>query len=187
MTKPPVPGSGSQASPKSSGSNGKSSASTSTSASASNDTSDPTQAPAGVRTVPELVQPSQAAGAGAGARSERNGQGGSGTDGGAACPSDPSQSLSPPPGPSLGLASPIPSPLRGLSASPRVRMGSEDLPDVISVIDGECCCKLGQTLVSCYGFSREGGVAGVWGFFLLWFFLYTLLSLSGKSGHLIPG
>ncbi|KAK7102915.1 protein pigeon-like [Littorina saxatilis] len=70
-----------------------------------------------------------------------------------------SQNLSPPPGDLQGVGSPVPSPLAGLSLSPPGRLGSEVSCDVISVIDRECF-KLGQVLMSCYGFSRESGVAG---------------------------
>ena len=158
-TKPPVPNSSSssQTSPRATGSDEISSSST--------NASDPAQ-DAGSRTaeaqrlpkghVPELAEPPQDLGA------ETNGKGGSGARPGAdavASSQKASQSLSPPTVPLLGIGSPIPSPLQGLSTSPRVHAGLQDLPSVISVIDEECC-RLGQWLVSCYGFSREGGVAG---------------------------
>lgn len=188
VTKPPVPisssSSNSRASPRATSSNEKSSTST--------DASDPAP-DAVTRTletrllskglVPELAEPSQglrgerdSRGQGrSGARPSADGVGGSlkalqslsppparpGTDsiGGSL---KASQSLSPPPAPLLGQGSPIPSPLQGLSLSPRTRAVLGDLPDVISVTDGECC-RLGQLLFSCYGFSREGGVTGVCG------------------------
>ena len=165
-TKPPVPSSSSsgnsQASPRATSSNEKSSAST--------DASDTTP-DAVTRTietqllskglVPELTEPSQ------GLRVERDsqGQGRSGarpSADGVGGSLKASQSLSPPPAPLLGQGSPVPSPLQGLSLLSRTHAALEDVPDVISVTDGECC-RLGQLLFSCYGFSREGGVTGVCG------------------------
>ena len=165
-TKPPVPSSSSsgnsQASPRATSSNEKSSAST--------DASDTTP-DAVTRTietqllskglVPELAEPSQ------GLRVERDsqGQGRSGarpSADGVGGSLKASQSLSPPPAPLLGQGSPVPSPLQGLSLLSRTHAALEDVPDVISVTDGECC-RLGQLLFSCYGFSREGGVTGVCG------------------------
>ena len=165
VTKPPVPSSSSsnsQASPRATSSNEKSSTST--------DASD-TMPDAVTRTietqllskglVPELAEPSQ----GLRVERDRQGQGRSGArpsadDVGGSLKA--SQSLSPPPAPLLGQGSPIPSPLQGLSMLSRTHAALEDLPDVISVTDGECC-RLGQLLFSCYGFSREGGVTGVCG------------------------